>query len=384
MGRELVVLIEQMAKDKRVTPKKLIEMVESAVLAAAKKKYGFLDDIQVRFDTETGEIEATSLKTVVEQVKHSHTEIALEEAKKLDEAAEIGDTIGSFLEVSDFGRIAAQAAKQVMLAHVRRAEWEAVEQEYAGRKGEILSGVIVGREHRNYLVELGKTEALLPYSEQIPREEYGRGDRIRAYLVDVRASFHGPQVILSRSHPQFVAKLFEMEVPDIADGVVVIKGIAREAGDRTKIAVYSNDSAVDPVGACVGVKGCRVQAVVRELRGEKIDIITWTDDPQTFIGEALSPAVVEKVGINAAEKSVLVVVSDQQLSLAIGKRGQNVRIAAKLTGWKIDIINQGQYQKERDQEIAAALFAPESSPIPSNEANPLPQETSEEVPVANA
>ena len=213
-----------------------------------------------------------------------------------------------------------------------------------------MTGTILGQERRNYIVEVGKTEALLPKQEQIPRENFHRGDRIRAYLLEVRSSSKGPQVIVSRSTPAFVAKMFEAEVPEIAEGIVEIKGVVREAGDRTKIAVSSNDSAVDPVGACVGVKGSRVQSVVRELRGEKIDIITWTEDPRTFIGEALSPANVEKVGINEKERSAIVVVADQQLSLAIGKKGQNVRLASKLTEWKIDIINESEYEKERSKE----------------------------------
>ncbi|HZR47542.1 MAG TPA: transcription termination factor NusA [Candidatus Manganitrophaceae bacterium] len=359
MNRELLSVIDQIGREKGIDSQKIIKAVESALLTAAKKRYGANENIQVRLDPETGEIEVISLKKIVESVANPRAEISLEEAKKVDEGAELGDEIGSLLEMEDFGRIAAQTAKQVIFQRVREAEWESVHREYSVRQGEIISGMILGQERRNYIVELGKTEALLPAQEQVPRESYRRGDRIRAYLLEVKPSSKGPQIILSRSHPHFVLKLFEMEVPEIAEGVVIIKGVVREPGDRTKIAVFSKDSAVDPVGACVGVRGSRVQAVVRELKGEKIDIVTWTDDPRTFIGEALSPAVIEKVGINEAEKSALVVVSDQQLSLAIGKKGQNVRLASKLTGWKIDIINQGEYEKERakerEQEIAAAI-----------------------------
>lgn len=359
MNRELLSVIDQIGREKGIDSQKIIKAVESALLTAAKKRYGAAENIQVRLDPQTGEIEVISLKKIVESVVNPRAEISLDEAKKVDDSAELGDEIGSLLEMEDFGRIAAQTAKQVIFQRVREAEWESVHREYSVRQGEIISGMILGQERRNYIVELGKTEALLPAQEQVPREAYRRGDRIRAYLLEVKPSSKGPQIILSRSHPHFVSKLFEMEVPEIAEGVVIIKGVVREPGDRTKIGVFSKDSAVDPVGACVGVRGSRVQAVVRELKGEKIDIVTWTDDPRTFIGEALSPAVIEKVGINEAERSALVVVSDQQLSLAIGKKGQNVRLASKLTGWKIDIINQGEYEKERakerEQEIAAAI-----------------------------
>lgn len=359
MSRELLALIDQIGREKGIDSETIVAAVESALVSAAKKRYGAGENVEVRLDRDTGEIEAVSLKTIVEEVNNPQTEVSLDEAREMDDLAEIGDEIGSLLEMEDLGRIAAQTAKQVIFQRVREAEWEAVHREYSVRVGEIISGVILGQERRNYIVELGKTEALLPVSEQIPREAYRRGDRIRAYLSEVRPSSRGPQVILSRGKADFVSKLFEVEVPEIGEGVVVIKGVVREPGDRTKISVHSTDSSVDPVGACVGVRGSRVQAVVRELRGEKIDIVTWTEDPRTYIGEALSPAVVDKVGVNEAEKSALVVVSEQQLSLAIGKKGQNVRLASKLTGWKIDIINQTEYEseraKERDQEISAAI-----------------------------
>ncbi|MFQ5597135.1 MAG: transcription termination factor NusA [Nitrospiria bacterium] len=359
MSRELLAIINQIGREKGIESEKIVSAVETALVSAAKKRYGSDENVQVQLDRETGEIEAITLKKIVEHVEDPHTEISLGEAKEMDESAELGDEIGALLEMEDFGRIAAQTAKQVIFQRVREAEWESVYREYSVREGEIISGMILGQERRNYIVELGKTEALLPISEQVPREGYRRGDRVRAYLLEVRPSSKGPQIILSRARPEFVSKLFEMEVPEISEGVVVIKGVVREPGDRTKIAVYSTDQSVDPVGACVGVRGSRVQAVVRELRGEKIDIVTWTEDPRTYIGEALSPAVVDKVGINESEKSALVVVSEQQLSLAIGKKGQNVRLASKLTGWRVDIINQGEYEteraKEREQEIAAAI-----------------------------
>lgn len=350
MNRELLSVIQQIERDKGIPGEKIVKAVEAAILSAARKKHGSAENIQVKLDPETGDIEIISLKKIVEVVTNPKAEISLEEAVKVDEAAEYGDEIGLLLEMEEFGRIAAQTAKQVIFQKVREAEWEAVQKEYGSRIGEIVTGTILGQERRNFIVEVGKTEALLPGQGQIPRETFHRGDRIRAYLLEVKSSSKGPQVILSRSAPEFVARLFEIEVPEINEGIVQIKAVVREAGDRTKIAVVSKESSVDPVGACVGVKGSRVQSVVRELRGEKIDIITWTEDPRTFIGEALSPAMVEKVGINEKERSAIVVVADSQLSLAIGKKGQNVRLASKLTDWKIDIINESEYEKERSKE----------------------------------
>jgi N utilization substance protein A len=355
MGRELLTVIEQIGRDKGIESDKIIKAVESAVLSAAKKKYGGTENLQVKLDPETGDIEVISLRQVVEEVADPKHEISLKEANAIDSDAEIGDEIGSLLEVTDFGRIAAQTAKQIIFQRVREAEWEAVYKEYAGREGELVTGIVLGHERRNYIVEVGKTEALLPVSEQAPRENYRRADRIRALLLEVKKSAKGPQIILSRTHPNFVAELFKLEVPEIAEGIVTIRNVVREPGDRTKIAVSSNNSAVDPVGACVGVKGSRVQAVVRELRGEKIDIIAWNSDPRVFIGEALNPAVAEKVGIDEEKKSALVVVSDHQLSLAIGKNGQNVRLAAKLTGWKIDIMSETEYERERAKERAEEI-----------------------------
>jgi N utilization substance protein A len=358
MKSELMSVIDQVGREKGIEKEKVVAALEVALLTAAKKKYGQGDNIQVDIDTETGEISIVRKKTISENVVDPKTEISLEDARQIDEEAEMGDEIGSLVEMEDFGRIAAQAAKQVICQKVREAEWESVEREYSKKEGELVHGVILGQERRNYLVDIGKTEALLPVQEQIPREAHRRGDRVRALLLEVRRTPKDVQVILSRAHPQFVVKLFGLEVPEISEKIVEIKGVVREPGDRTKISVASRDKAVDPVGACVGVKGSRVQAIVRELRGEKIDIIPWTEDPRVFIGEALNPASIEKVGIDEQKKSALVVVADSQLSLAIGKNGQNVRLAAKLTGWKIDIISSTEYEKEkmeRDLEIKAAL-----------------------------
>ena len=350
MNRELISVIEQISREKGINSDTIISAVKSALQVAAKKCFGASDNIQVEIDPKSGEIQVILIKKIVEGVTNPKEEISLEEAKKIDTEADLGDEIGALIEVGDFGRIAAQTAKQVIFQKVREAEWDTVYKDFRNRQGDIVHGVILGQENRNYIVDLGKTEALLPHKEQIPRETFRRGDRIRGYLCEVKPSAKGPQLILSRSHPEFVGKLFAIEVPEIYEKIVAIKSVVREPGDRTKIAVYSKDPSVDPVGACVGMKGSRVQAVVRELRGEKIDIIPWSEDPRVFIAEALSPAVVERVGIDEEEKSALVVVSEQQLSLAIGKKGQNVRLAAKLTNWKIDIINETEYEKKRAKE----------------------------------
>lgn len=352
MNRELLAVIEQIGREKGIDSKKIVGAVEVAVQSAAKKRYGAEENVQARLDPETGEIEVISLRMVVDNVEDPKQQISLKEARAVDPEAELGDEIGMLLEAGDFGRIAAQTAKQIIFQRVREAEWEVVFNEYSGREGELINGIILGHERRNFIVEVGKTEALLPVSEQAPRENYRRGDRIRALLLETKRSAKGPQIILSRTHPDFVGELFKLEVPEVSENIVEIKGIVREPGDRTKIAVSSKDKAVDPVGACVGVKGSRVQAVVRELRGEKIDIIAWNPDPRIFIGEALNPAAVEKVGIDEEKATALVVVSDHQLSLAIGKNGQNVRLAAKLTGWKIDIMGESEYEKDRAQDRA--------------------------------
>jgi len=358
MNRELISVIDELGRQKGIDKSRVIGAIEAALQMAAKKRFGQAENIQVEIDSKTGEISVVSKKTIVDAVANPKTEVSLQEARQFDSEAEVGDEIGSVIEMSDLGRIAAQTAKQVIFQKVREAEWEAVQKEYSTRQGDLVNGIILGVERRNYLVDLGKTEAVLPIQEQIPRESYRCGDRVKAMLLEVRRTPKDVQVILTRSHPQFVAKLFELEVPEVLEKIVEIKSIVREPGDRTKIAVTSREKAVDPVGACVGIKGSRVQAVVRELRGEKIDIITWTSDPRVFIAEALNPASIEKVGVDEEKKSALVVVADSQLSLAIGKNGQNVRLAARLTGWKIDIISATEYEKEkaeRDKEIKAAL-----------------------------
>jgi N utilization substance protein A len=335
MNRELISVIDEIGRQKGIDKTKVIGAIEAALQTAAKKRFGQAENIQVEIDSKTGEISVVSKKIIVESVSNPKAEISLKEARAYDSEAEIGDEIGSLIEMDELGRIAAQTAKQVIFQKVREAEWEAVQKEYSTRQGDLVNGIILGMERRNYLVDLGKTEAILPIQEQIPRETYRRGDRVKAMLLEVRRTPKDVQVILTRSHPQFVSKLFELEVPEVMEKIVEIKAVVREPGDRTKIAVTSREKAVDPVGACVGIKGSRVQAVVRELRGEKIDIITWTSDPRVFIAEALNPATIEKVGVDEEKKSALVV-----------------------TGWKIDIISATEYEKEkaeRDKEIKAAL-----------------------------
>jgi len=380
MSRELINVIEQISREKGIKGNVILEAVKAALLSAAKKRYGVTDNLQVEIDAKSGQIQVILIKRIVEEVTNPKEELSLEEARTMDEEADLGDEIGAVIEIGDFGRIAAQAAKQVIFQKVREAEWDAVYKDFIDRQGELVHGVILGQENRNYIVDLGKTEGLLPVKEQIPRETFKRGDRIKAYLLEVKPSAKGPQLILSRSHPNFVSKLFATEVPEIYERIVEIKDVVREPGDRTKISVFSKDTAVDPVGACVGMKGSRVQAVVRELRGEKIDIIPWSEDPRVFIAEALSPAVVDRVGINEEEKSALVVVTDQQLSLAIGKKGQNVRLAAKLSNWKIDIISETDYELKRakEKEIEISQSMAREMGVEQELANENPESSNEE------
>ncbi|RLA76781.1 MAG: transcription termination/antitermination protein NusA [Deltaproteobacteria bacterium] len=347
-------LIEEIGREKGIDKQYIIEALEDALLKASRKRYGSHKDIEVHYNEELGEIEVFQFKTVVEEVKDPDLEISLEEARKIDPECEIGDSLGMKLDISDLGRIAAQTAKQVIIQRVRDAESETIYQEFKDRKGEIVSGFVQRIDRGNIIVSLGRAEAILPRKEQVPKEVYKRGDRIRAYVLDVLRTSGGYQIVLSRTHPGFLMKLFELEVPEIAEGIVRIMAAAREPGERAKIAVMSTDPDVDPVGACVGMRGSRVQNVVQELRGEKIDIIPWSEDPARFVCNALAPARVSKVYINKDEKAMEIVVPDDQLSLAIGKRGQNVRLASKLTGWKIDIKSESKMEK-LSQEVIAQL-----------------------------
>ena len=358
MSQELIHVIDQISKEKGISKEMVIEAVESALVSAAKKKYG-AQRIAVQIDPKRGDIVMYAYKKVVQDVVNADEEITLDEALTLYPEAQMDGEVPLQVEFQGFGRIAAQTARQVIVQKVREAERDVIFKEFNDKIGQLVNGIVLRHEKGAYYIDLGKTEAVLPAREQVPRESYRRGDRVRAFVMEVRDTSKGPQVVLSRAHPDFVSRLFEMEVPEIYENIVEVKGVVREAGDRTKIAVSSKESQVDPVGACVGMKGSRVQAVVRELRGEKIDIIPWSEDPRIFIAKALSPAVVEKVGVTEEDRSALAVVADSQLSLAIGKKGQNVRLAAKLTGWKIDILSESEYdqerQKEREQEIEAAI-----------------------------
>jgi transcription termination/antitermination protein NusA len=345
MISDLTRIIEQVGKDKGIDKKVLIEALEQALLAAARKKFGPKQEIEAKFNEEVGEVELFQFKTVVQEVKNPPAEISLEEAQELDTEATVGDSLGTKIDVSEFGRIAAQTAKQVIIQKVKDAERENIYEDFIDRKGEIISGTVQRFERGAIIVNLGRAEAVIPPQELVQRETYKPGDRVRAFVLDVKKTPKGPQIILSRSHPSFLTNLFAMEVPEIAEGIVRIVSATREPGSRAKIAVYSEDSNVDPVGACVGMRGSRVQAVVQELRGEKIDIIPWSDDPASFVCNALAPAEISKVIINQETKSIEVIVEDDQLSLAIGRRGQNVRLAAKLTDWKIDIRSEGKTER---------------------------------------
>ncbi|OGW28697.1 MAG: hypothetical protein A2X56_00735 [Nitrospirae bacterium GWC2_57_13] len=358
MSQDLILVVDQLSKEKGIAREMVLDAIESALVTAAKKKYG-TQRVAVQIDPKRGDIIMYVYKKVVPVVVNLDEEISLEDAVELFPESQMDGEVPIQIEFHGFGRIAAQTARQVIVQKVREAERDVVFQEFNEKIGSLVNGIVLRHEKGAYFIDLGKTEAVLPAREQVPRESYRRGDRLRALVLEVRDTSKGPQVVLSRSHPDFVSRLFEMEVPEIYENIVEVKVVVREAGDRTKLAVASKEAQVDPVGACVGMKGSRVQAVVRELRGEKIDIIPWSEDARIFIAKALSPAVVEKVGITEEDRSALAVVADTQLSLAIGKKGQNVRLAAKLTGWKIDILSESEYeqerQKEREQEIEAAI-----------------------------
>jgi len=333
-------IIDQVVKDKGIDRAVLVEALEAAVLSAANKKYRNTRDLEAHFNDEIGEVEVFEFVTVVEEVENSYQEIDLGEAQEIDPDVEAGDSLGMKMDASSFSRIAAQTAKQVIIQKVREAEREGVFNEFKDRLGELVNGIVRRYERGDLIIDLGRTEALLPHREQVPRENYRQGDRVRAYISDVRMATKGPQIILSRTHPALLIELFKMEVPEVSEGIVEIKAVSREPGSRAKIAVFSNDPDVDPIGACVGMRGARVQNVVSELRGEKIDIINWTPDIARFACAALSPAEVTRVYVDNDEESLEMIVPDDQLSLAIGKKGQNVRLAAKLTGWKIDIMSE--------------------------------------------
>jgi len=338
-------VVEQVSRDKGIDREVLIKALEEALRSAARKKFGNKLDIEVQYNDQSGEIEVFQFKDVAEVVTEPAFEISLEEGRKLDPECEVGDSLGTKMDTSTFGRIAAQSAKQVIIQKMKDAEKDAVYANFIDRKGEIINGIVQRIDRGDIVVNLGQTDGIVPVREQVPRESYRRGDRIRAYILDVLHESRGPQIVLSRTHPDFLMDLFRTEVPEISEGIVNIMGASREPGIRAKIAVASNNSDIDPVGACVGMKGSRVQNVVQELRGEKIDIIPWHMDPAKFVCNSLAPAEISRVIIDESNNLMEVIVPDEFLSIAIGKKGQNVRLASKLTGWHLDVKSETRYNE---------------------------------------
>jgi len=355
MNKDLIYVIEQIGREKGINKEVLFEAVESALLSASKKTMGLADNVRMELDRQTGALRVFARKKVVEEVGDKKLEISLEEARALNRDAQLEDELEMELPPQEFGRIAAQTAKQVILQRVRDAERDAVYSEFVDKESKIVRGVVHRIEKRNVIVEIGKAEAVLMEREQIPGERYNPGDRVRAFVLEVKKGIKGPQILLSRTHPGFLVRLFETEIPEIAEGIVQVREASREPGERAKVAVASTKRDVDPIGACVGLRGTRIQVISRELRGEKIDIVEWSPDPATFVSRALSPAKVSAVTVGepeaeGAQRPVLVIVPDSQLSLAIGKRGQNARLAAKLTAMRVDIKSEGEVEEERRRE----------------------------------
>ncbi|GAE87512.1 transcription termination factor NusA [Acetivibrio straminisolvens] len=351
MSADLIHALEQLEKEKGIDKDTLIEAIEAALISAYKRSFGSSQNVRVSIDRETGDFKVFALKKVTANPQNDLLEISVENAKKIDPDFEENDVVEIEVTPRKFGRIAAQTAKQVVVQRIREAERGIIFNEFSNKEGEIVTGVVQRIERKNVIIDLGKAEAILAPAEQIPGEEYKFNDRIKTYIIEVKKTTKGPQIMVSRTHPGIIKRLFELEVPEIYEGIVEIRSISREPGSRTKIAVYSKDDNVDPVGACVGQKGTRVQAIVDELRGEKIDIIKWSSNPEEYISSSLSPAKVVRVDINEEEKSAKVTVPDFQLSLAIGKEGQNARLAAKLTGWKIDIKSESQLRATIEQQL---------------------------------
>ncbi|CQR71531.1 hypothetical protein SOV_18830 [Sporomusa ovata DSM 2662] len=342
MNAEFMQAFEQLGREKGIAPEILFDAIEAALISAYKRNFSSAQNVRVALDRTTGEIHVYARKNVVEDVSDTRLELSLTEAKVIDPRYELEDVVELEVTPKNFGRIAAQTAKQVVVQRIREAERGMIYEEFSNRESDIVTGIVQRIEQKNVYIDLGKAEAVLAPSEQIPDEIYKHNDRLKTYIVEVKKTTKGPQILVSRTHPGLLKRLFELEVPEIHDGVVELKSVAREPGMRSKIAVYSRDETVDPVGACVGHKGMRVQTIVNELKGEKIDIVKWNTDPAKYIANALSPARVISVEVQEAEKMSRVVVPDYQLSLAIGKEGQNARLAAKLTGWKIDIKSESQ------------------------------------------
>ncbi|MEN0652930.1 MULTISPECIES: transcription termination factor NusA [Hyphobacterium] len=349
---EMLAIARAVAQEKSIDEKLVLAAIEDAIEKAARSRYGAENDIRAKIDPKTGEMKLTRCMTVVEEVENDSQQLSLADAKKIDKDAEIGTVFSDELPPIEFGRVASLTAKQVITQKVREAERERQYEEYKDRVGEIVNGIVKRVEYGNAIIDLGRAEGIVRRNDAIPRENIQPGDRVRAYIYDVRQETRGPQIFLSRAHPDFMAALFAQEVPEVYEGIIEIPSVARDPGSRAKIAVLSNDSSIDPVGACVGMRGSRVQAVVSELAGEKIDIIPWSPDPATFIVNALQPAEVAKVVLDEEDRRIEVVVPDDQLSLAIGRRGQNVRLASQLTGWSIDILTEVEESERRQKEFA--------------------------------
>jgi N utilization substance protein A len=352
-------VIEQVSKEKGIDRQIIVEALEQAMLSAAKRTFGPDKNIEAKFNPEVGEVELFEIKRVVTEIEDVENDVLLGDARRnLDPEAQVGDELLAKLPAEKFGRIAAQAAKQNIIQRVRDAERDSIYKEFRTRKGELATGTVQRFEKKNLIVNLGRADAILPEKEQIPRERYRQGDRIRAFIYDVELSSKGPQIVLSRTHPGLLIELFRQEVPEIYEGIVEVKGAAREPGGRAKFAVMSHDRDVDPVGACVGMRGTRVQAVVQELRNEKIDIVEWTNDPAEYVCRALAPAKVSKIIMDEDEHAMEVIVPDDQLSLAIGKKGQNVRLASRLTGWRLDVRSESDAEDEARRARASLTAIP--------------------------
>jgi N utilization substance protein A len=359
MAQNLNFIIEQVGKDKGIARQVIIDALENAVLMASRKKYGPQREMEAHYNEEIGEVELFQFMEVVEEVEDPYAQISLEEARELDPDSEMGDSLGVKLDTSDFGRIAAQTAKQVIIQRVRDAERDNIYNDYKDRKGEIVTGAVQRAERGNLYITLGRAEAILQAREQVRGEAYRQGDRIRAYILDIQKSSKGPQLFLSRTHPGLLVKLFEMEVPEISEGIIKVVDAAREPGERAKISVYSTNKDVDPVGACVGMRGSRVQSVVQELRGEKIDIIPYSEDIAKYVSNALAPAKISRAYIDEENRNMEIVVEDDELSLAIGKKGQNVRLASKLTGYRIDIKSASRMEQILEETLGRLREIPQ-------------------------
>ncbi|MCL6450860.1 MAG: transcription termination factor NusA [Acetobacteraceae bacterium] len=357
MNTEFMAALSQLEREKGISLDVLLEAIEAALISAYRRNFGSAQNVRVEIDRATGNIRVLADRVVVEAVEDPKAQVSLEEARRVEPNIAVGDLLTSEITPAEFGRIAAQTAKQVVVQRIREAERGIIFEEFSSREGDIVTGIVHRVEHRTVLIDLGKAEAFLPPPEQIPGEEYRQGERIKTHIVEVKKTTRGPQILVSRTHPGLLKRLFELEVPEIHDGVVEIRAVAREAGSRSKVAVWSRDPNVDPVGACVGPKGTRVQTVVSELKGEKVDVVRWDPDPAQFVANSLSPARVVRVETSEEGKVARVIVPDYQLSLAIGKEGQNARLAAKLTGWKIDIKSETQARLAAEAAQAQAQAA---------------------------